>query len=749
MIHVSLRYYYIPGSLTLADRNTIGQYLGTKYNITTSYGSSNLAPEFGNMLFISSATQQQTIDLVNAGSQALNVSALTIADDVTNSFQLITPPGTPFVIAAGSTQTLTIEYDSTNAEISTATLQITSDTGGVPGTITTVDLEGRRFGAFVSAASGDWTTVTNWTPNGLPQTEDTVEIIASDIIDRTSNLDVDPDFGGSRDDAISTLTISGGTFRTANNLHVGDGVIEISAGTLQIQQGGQLFVGDGPSNNGTVNQTGGSVIIENNNLLLGSNPGFGSPSSGIYNMDGGLLSITNNSPGDIIIGAGLGEDTVDKTGVFNMRGGTVQTVSDIYVGQGENADGTLNVEGGTISADGNIELARGIDRTGTINLTGGTLAGTNLLGNDNGVFAFNWTSGTLAINGDVQLSTSGLVNNGGALNPGGLGSIGVTNFIPGSDVTDYTQNATGVYQVDLNGSLSDLATITSGTASLNGTIDVNIIGFAPFGVTAWEVFRTEDSSASIVDNGVTLNAPSLANGIFSLNVTADSVTITLDNKAAPVLTAAGGGSLTVLNDALSNNVVLGVVRDDDDDVSGLNIVVDDGSTTITNVQVSAEGIITGTIDTTGLTTGTNTTVMITATDGDTLSDNISISLTTGGTLNFAPFFTGVTSAPLAAGTTGTFLNVAFVNDDAALTGVTVSVINAGNLPFGSSASITSFNTADGSIDVEIFIPTGSSEGNYTLEIEANDGGLSGITSIPVNIIVPDPTAVQKSWDTYQ
>ena len=472
------------GALSASDRDDIGEYLALKYNLSTAYKAPILSPEFGNMLFVSATTTQRTIDLVNTGAGTLTVTGVTIPDNSTpGSLSLVAPPATPFTIAAGSTQTLTIQYNSTLADVATGTLTLTSDSSGVAGTVNTVPLEGRHLDTFVSNSSGDWATPTLWTPNGSPSTEDSAEIITGHDVSRLNFLTVDSAYTGARENGLTTLTLSGGTLTTSSPFRIGTGVIDISDGLINVTSAGQMQIGQGDDGTvGKLNVTGGTVLVEGNNLLLGAGPPAGSTVRGEMVIDGGTVI---QDVGNIVLAAGTGSVSAFKEGQIIMRDGLLQaSLGNLWMGQGNNGTGDFILEGGLVDIAGNVELARGVRRTGSLHISGGKLkAGGNLVANDLGTFDVSWTDGTLAVNGDIQLSTTTLSCSGTAtLSPGDEGSIGVNNFIPGFSPTNLTQNSSSntllidVGQLGGNDSIS----MTSGTLTLKGSLKINAFEGEPF-----------------------------------------------------------------------------------------------------------------------------------------------------------------------------------------------------------------------------------------------------------------------------
>ncbi len=89
---------------------------------------------FGNV--VRNASSSQTLTIGNTGNVPLTVSALAISGAQANQFSLVSPPGTPFDVAAGSSQDLTVRCTPTSNGARTATLTVTSNATSGTGTVT-------------------------------------------------------------------------------------------------------------------------------------------------------------------------------------------------------------------------------------------------------------------------------------------------------------------------------------------------------------------------------------------------------------------------------------------------------------------------------------------------------------------------------------------------------------------------------------------------------------------------------------
>ncbi len=142
---------------------------------------------------------------------------------------------------------------------------------------------------------------------------------------------------------------------------------------------------------GVVNQVSGT-INSSSEMWIGDGGGAGNGSLGIYNLSGGTLNVGN--------WFGIGRD--GSTGIFNMMGGTLNKGSggDMVIGRGGSA-GTFTISGGTINKDAGNPIIIGQGQgTGEFDQTGGTInnSAEYWVGVDNGTFATNNIGGSSSLN---------------------------------------------------------------------------------------------------------------------------------------------------------------------------------------------------------------------------------------------------------------------------------------------------------------------------------------------------------------
>src|SRR5262245_38515084 len=89
---------------------------------------------FGNV--VRNTNDDATLTISNSGNLPLNVTALGISGVQANQFSLVSPPGTPFDVAAGGSQDLTVRCTPTSNGGKSATLTVTSNATSGSGTVT-------------------------------------------------------------------------------------------------------------------------------------------------------------------------------------------------------------------------------------------------------------------------------------------------------------------------------------------------------------------------------------------------------------------------------------------------------------------------------------------------------------------------------------------------------------------------------------------------------------------------------------
>ncbi len=241
-----------------------------------------------------------------------------------------------------------------------------------------------------------WSTAANWNPVNRPGATDFASLrqsgavvtydvttapfsVGSILIENgltvsqaTSTTQLNPGsivIGGS---SAGTYTLSAGTLGVTNQIILGQtagGAGSINVGSAGLLSATTINVGSLAA--GSINQTGGSVTV--NNLSIGTSSG-----TGFYRLDGGLLNVT-------------GAATLGANGSFTSTGGGSLASTSTFHLAGGVASGTLNNSGTFISDSGTLAANVGtfFSNSGTFIYNGG----------DNSNFAFG-NSGRMIFNAD-------------------------------------------------------------------------------------------------------------------------------------------------------------------------------------------------------------------------------------------------------------------------------------------------------------------------------------------------------------
>ena len=359
---------------------------------------------------------------------------------------------------------------------------------------------------WVGTYSQDWSDQRNWSPTGVPSTEDAATIPAGDtvVIDDNSNtysiysLAVNGTLvlGDSTNGQTPTLSIAtastvSGTLQMYGVTLTGAGNITVSGtgSTFDWYDGkitgtGQLIIGS----SGTLDIVKGSLASKNfidrylDRSLSNSGTIIFNESKGVYVTSNGV--ITNQSGAAIDFEAadglypysGTSNGSLTNAGTINVTPSATTTAA-LQTPLTNQSTGTLNVQSGTLAAtaaisnQGTVTISSGATLSDTNAAysqgSGGTTTVTGTLSSNQMV---SLTGGTLAGTGTVSANVSNAANvqpgNAAGTSPGILTVSG-----------NYTQTSAGTLTADVAGTTagtgySQLA--VSGAVSLAGNLTMNI-----------------------------------------------------------------------------------------------------------------------------------------------------------------------------------------------------------------------------------------------------------------------------------
>ena len=313
-------------------------------------------------------------------------------------------------------------------------------------------------------------------------------------------------------------------------------------------------------NGGTINKSGDVFVLADGGWN-GS-----SARTGTVNQVNGTV----NSTSEIWIGqASLG------TGFYNLHGGTINSSNWFVIGRA-GATGTMNMDGGTITefTGGTPAFIVSDGSVGTLNFSGGTINCANSefwMGNNGGSLATNNMSGTAVLNANNWIAVgrggTGVLNmNGGAITKTGNGNItfsgtGILNQTNGV-ITNLTSQiwipevGTGNYNLEggsailsvvhicQNGGAVGVFNADGGLLQANEITSGNIGGFSTFNFNGGTVQASADTTAWIHD----LTVATIAAGGAVLDSQGFNVTvpqILSDGGTGGGVTKLGSGTLTL------------------------------------------------------------------------------------------------------------------------------------------------------------------------------------------------------------
>jgi hypothetical protein len=379
---------------------------------------------------------------------------------------------------------------------------------------------------WTNTFSGDWNVASNWFPNLVPASNESV-VIANQALTVTLNGNadlLDLTLGGNDNapelDVAGRLTIAGtgiwegGTMGGAGTTVVLPGasftIISVATPTLN---GGTL------ENAGTMSWMGGNLIINGGAITNDAGAQFAVESSGSFSFGGGAPRFDN--AGTLVTAT---NDTTAFMGVAFNNYGTVTI-------QG----GTFSMAGGGVQA-GNMPVPAGT----TVNFAGGIFSSSDNL-SITGAGTFSVSGGTSTLGGTINVTGSNIFSNGSMDFTGNYTCVGDTVLdISGGTVSFDGTGVIAPNTVNLNGSLGGANVVTVGS------------------VMNWTGGSMNGSGQTIIRPGATLNiaASTGYGGVYLIDRTlenAGSVVWGGGNLGlSGVITNDAGASFQILNTAMFN-----------------------------------------------------------------------------------------------------------------------------------------------------------------------------------------------------
>ncbi|WP_161599711.1 autotransporter-associated beta strand repeat-containing protein [Pseudomonas arsenicoxydans] len=305
---------------------------------------------------------------------------------------------------------------------------------------------------------------------------------------QTSNLTQNSSIAG-----VGALTKAGSGTLTLTSANTYTGGTTISAGTLQLGNGGtsgsivgnvtdnaalvfnrsdSVTVASNISGSGTVSQIGtGTTVLTGTNTYTGGTT-----------ISAGTLQLGNGGTSGSVVGNITDNATLafDRSDTFNLAGVISGSGSVSQIGTGSTVlsgantyVGATTVSAGTLYVDGNQSAATGL----TSVASGATLGGSGTIG------------------GSVNIADGGTLSPGDQAAPGRLGINGDLGLSTGS-LLNYRFGQAGV----VGGPLNDL-TVVGGNLTLDGTLNVTT---SPGGTFTPGVYRVISYGGTLTNNGLLL-----------------------------------------------------------------------------------------------------------------------------------------------------------------------------------------------------------------------------------------------------
>jgi hypothetical protein len=546
---------------------------------------------------------------------------------------------------------------------------------------------------WTNGASSDWNFATNWEPNLVPGSNDSVVISIGNTITLNTPADC-ADFTLGNTVTAPTLTGSAtltirGNFLWMQGAMSGSGRTVIEAGaTLNVANAsaqGVLLTTRALENGGTVFWSGSGNIALNSGAV-------------ITNRAGALVDVQNAA--SLVPNVGVGR--FDNAGTFRKSVSTGTTT--VSSGIGFNNFGTVEIQTGTLLCNG------GFTNQGAITLSGGTTNRLTAGGSGTGVFTtpaaalVEWTGGTFTLNPGAQLSGSGLYKlNGGSLN---------------ADVPLTVENLD----------------VVSGGSTWGGSGSLTIAS-----TMNWTAGNMTGSGRTIVPTGATLNIPNPSGVILT--------TRTLDNGGTVLWTGAGSfalnsgatvtnraGALFDIQTASSLQPNVGVGRFDN--AGTVRKSVNTGTATV------ASGVSFNNSGTVEIQTG-----MLLCNGGFTNNGTVTLSADTTNRIAASGSATGTFTAPATAlveWTGGTFT----LNQGAQLNGNGLYKLNGGAVTRDASLTVENLDIVHGGSTLG---GTGAVTVASAMNWTAGSMGVGGRTIIPAGatLSIPNPSGVLLNTRTLE
>ena len=368
---------------------------------------------------------------------------------------------------------------------------------------------------------------------------------ANTIGSPTSMLLVGPTAGWS-----GTLSANGGTIQASTVIVGGEGTGTLNLTNTDLTANtnpyyGALVVGLTGNAVGTVNQTGGTVTVNNNYIILGRY----NSAQGTYTLTDGTLR-TAGSSGDRNLY--IGWDHAGARGTLNVNGSALVDING-WLQVAASGTGVVNQTAGTVQTNNNaVKIGANASGRGTYNISAGVLQTLGASGDRNLYMAWDQAGSQ----GTLNISGTGVVNVAGELKTGnGLATI---NIADSGQLNLYNR-------FELTGSGTAIVNQTGGTVTVNNSHIV--LGRYINGVTTYNIsdgllqtIGTGNRNLYLAwehaTNQGTLNASGGAQVSIAEGINMGKGTARLNLSGNAQVTAAGAFTMSNNTDAAATYVTL-------------------------------------------------------------------------------------------------------------------------------------------------------------------------------------------------
>ncbi|MBC8096949.1 MAG: hypothetical protein H7Y43_14170, partial [Akkermansiaceae bacterium] len=265
---------------------------------------------------------------------------------------------------------------------------------------------------------------------------------------------------------------------SAGGITGGAGAFTQNGQTVNVN--GWMLLGSGTNATGIYTLNSGTVNVIGGRLFLGDHPN----STSALNINGGVI----NKSGDVfVISDGGWNGLGTRVGTVTQSGGTVNSSSELWVGNFDTGDGTYILSGGSITNSNWFAVGR--DRAkGTLIMSGGSITknggGNFYVGEGNGgVGQFDFTGGTINCDNEFWLANGG--TSLAIANMSGSASLSVNNWLAigrnggnGTwNLTNGTINKTGSGNIAIGAGGGSVGTLNQHGGTLNNTSNPNSITY--------------------------------------------------------------------------------------------------------------------------------------------------------------------------------------------------------------------------------------------------------------------------------